>query len=343
MPFMSVLALQTSIFIGSAILTGLCKLLAQRAQLLDTPGERSNHTSPTPVGGGLAIAALFLVAVSHYFFSGLLPLNLYMAVLAAGLVALAGLADDWLQLDLKWRMSAQLVAAVWAIGWLGEMPTVDFGLFQLRSQWLLAALAVLAMLWLLNLYNFMDGIDGLAVSEMLFVNVMSLLLVINAQDTVIALLSATLFTAGAGFLLWNWPPAKIFMGDVGSGFIGFSLGLLALISMQNGSLTLWTWMILLGVFIVDATTTLFTRLWHREPWYQGHSTHAYQHAARKHQSHAKVTITVVLINACWLAPWAWVSVIRPQWGVLWCLVALLPLLVLALKMGAGKTQAATYG
>lgn len=335
---MSILALQTSIFLAAALLTGLCKLLAQRVQLLDLPVERSNHSRPTPVGGGLAIVVLFLLVCSHYYFSGLLALNLYLAILAAGLVALTGLADDWLQLDIRWRVPVQVGAAIWAVIWLGEMPAINFLLFQIESQLILAGLAVVALLWLLNLYNFMDGIDGLAASELLFVTVMSLLLVINAQDTVIALLSVTLFTAGAGFLIWNWPPAKIFMGDVGSGFIGFSLGLLALISMQQGSLTVWTWLILLGVFVTDATTTLLRRIWRRDAWYEGHSTHAYQHAARKHQSHAKVTITVIGINALWLAPLAWLSVAEPQMGVIWCIVALSPLLLLALKFGAGAPQ-----
>ena len=335
---MSILALQSGIFIAAALLTGLCKALAERVQLLDRPSHRSNHSIPTPVGGGLAIALLFILAASHYYFSGLLPLNLYMAALAGGLVALTGLADDWLQLSLKWRVSAQIIAAAWALAWLGELPAVNFLLFQLHSQWLLSLLALLSMIWLLNLYNFMDGIDGLAASELMFVNAMSLLLVINNQDTVVALLSATLFSAAAGFLVWNWPPARIFMGDTGSSFIGFSLGLLALLSMQNGSLTLWTWLILLGVFVVDATTTLLRRIMHRESWYQGHSTHAYQHAARKHQSHAKVTITVLLINGLWLAPWAWLSVIWPEWGIVCCLVALSPLLIMALALGAGRPQ-----
>lgn len=336
---MSILALQTSIFLAAALLTGLCKLLAQRVQLLDLPVERSNHSRPTPVGGGLAIVVLFLLVCSHYYRSGLLAHNLYMAILASGLVALAGLADDWLRLDIRWRVPIQLGAASWAVIWLGHMPTVDFLIFQVESQLLLAGLAILSLLWLLNLYNFMDGIDGLAATELLFVTVMSLLLVINSQDTVIALLSVTLFTAGAGFLVWNWPPAKIFMGDVGSGFIGFSLGLLALISMQQGSMTLWTWFILLGVFVTDATVTLLRRVWRGDAWHQGHSTHAYQHAARRHQSHAKVTITVIGINAFWLAPMAWLSVAQPQLGIVWCVVALSPLLFLALRFGAGKPQA----
>lgn len=332
---MSIVSLQILIFFAAVLLTGLCRFLAQRIQLLDHPGERSNHTRPTPVGGGLAIALLFLLASTHYFARAQLPLNVYMGVLAAGVIALVGVADDWLQLHVRWRMPIQVGAAVWTVYWLGELPPVDFVLFELSSSLLLAILAVLSLLWLLNLYNFMDGIDGLAASELLFVTVMSLSLVINAQDSLVALLSVTLGSAGAGFLVWNWPPARIFMGDVGSAFIGFSLGLLALISMQQGSLSFWTWVILLGVFVTDATTTLLRRVWRGDAWYQGHSSHAYQHAARHYKSHAKVTITVLLINICWLAPLAWLSVRYPEWGIIWSIVALLPLVALAIRFGAG--------
>ena len=97
------------------------------------------------------------------------------------------------------------------------------------------------MVWLLNLYNFMDGIDAIAATEVLFVNAMSSIFAIQIGDMALALLSASLFAASAGFLVWNWPPAKLFMGDVGSSSIGFILGVLALASMHSGTLTAWTW------------------------------------------------------------------------------------------------------
>lgn len=337
---MSLLALQFGVFLGAALLTGLFRRYATHVQLMDYPVARSSHRLPTPVGGGVSIAVLFLLLASYFFLRGLIPFNHYMALLATSVVAIVGLVDDLVQLDIQWRLPPQLLAAVWVLWWLGGVPTVQIGNFLLDSPWIMGPLAVLALLWLLNLYNFMDGIDGLAASELVFVNVVSCLLVINSGDNTVALLSATLLAAGAGFLLWNWPPAKIFMGDVGSGFIGFSLGVLALISMQHGSLSVWTWVILLSVFIVDATTTLIRRYLRGDKWYEGHATHAYQHAARLYKSHAKVTITVVLINFLWLAPLAWVSVRRPELGIYLSIVAMLPLLVLALKLGAGSPDKA---
>lgn len=340
---MSMLTLQTGVFLGAALLTGVIARIARQLQLVDVPVARSSHSIPKPRGGGLAIVVLFLLVASHFFLSGLIPFAQYMALLAGGMVALVGLADDFWQLDAQWRMPPQFLAACWVVWWLGEVPGISVAGWQLESQWLLSILAVLALVWLLNLYNFMDGIDGLAASELVFVNGMSLLLVINSGDQVVALLSATLLTAGAGFLVWNWPPARIFMGDVGSGFIGFSLGVLALFSMQHGSLTVWTWVILLGVFIVDATTTLLRRFWRGDKWYEGHATHAYQHAARHYKSHARVTITVMGINCLWLAPLAWMSVMQPGYGAYLALLALSPLLVLVLRLQAGVPDIHTAG
>lgn len=334
---MSLMILMAGLFVASALLTGMFKLLAQRVSLLAIPVSRSAHTRPVPVAGGLAIVALFLLVVSYYANSGFIPRNESMALLATALVALLGFIDDLKQLHVRWRIPLQFVAAIWVVWQLEKVPAIDFGVFVIGNLWVLAVLAVLALVWLLNLFNFMDGIDGIAASELVFVNLMSLLFVINSGDGVLALLSATLLAGGAGFLLWNWPPAKIFMGDVGSGFIGFSLGVMALLSMQHGSMTVWTWVLLLGVFIADATVTLFRRYMQNERWYEGHASHAYQNAARRYKSHGKVTITVIAINCIWLAPLAWLSVNRPDWGFYLAVLGITPLVVLANKLHAGKT------
>lgn len=334
---MSLLVLVTVVFLAAVLLTGLLKILAQRVRLLDLPVARSSHAAPTPVGGGLSIVLLFLLVASYYFVDGLIPLPEFFALLGGGLIAAVGLVDDLRQIDILWRVPTQVIAAIWSVWWLGGVAPIGIGPWLLQAPWLLSFLAVVALVWLLNLYNFMDGIDGIAASELIFVSLMSLFLVINSGDQVIALLSATLLAAGAGFLLWNWPPAKIFMGDVGSGFSGFSLGVLALLSMHHGSMTVWTWVLLLGVFIADATVTLTRRFWNRQKWYEGHASHAYQNAARQFKSHGKVTITVIAINCLWLAPLAWLSVQQPEIGVYLSLLGISPLLGLAVALQAGKS------
>lgn len=333
---MPLLPIFGGVFVAALLLTGVLYKQAARLNLLDKPIERSAHAHPTPRGGGLSIVLMFALSSAYFYFSGSIPRNEFIALGAALLVAATGLVDDLYSLQLRWRFPLQFCAALWVVFWLGGVAPIDFGIFELSNSLVLGLMGVLALIWLLNLYNFMDGIDGIATTELLFVNVMSLLLVINSNDQVISLLSASLLTAGAGFLVFNWPPAKIFLGDVGSGFIGFVLGILALLSMQHQSLTVWTWLILLGVFVVDASLTLAVRLKLKQKWYEGHACHAYQNAARRYKSHGKVTIRVLGINCIWLAPLAWLSVQMPEQGVYICIIALFPLLVLAMKFNAGK-------
>lgn len=332
---MSIVALQSGVFLAAVILTGLFLKIARQMHFLDLPVARSSHSRPTPVGGGISIVLLFLLSTSYFYLQGLIPLMQFLAILGTGIVATVGFVDDLLPLDVQWRVPPQVLAALWVVWCLGDIPPIQVGSWQLANPWFIKGLSVLGLLWLLNLYNFMDGIDGLAGSELVFVTLVSLSLVITSGDQVVTVLCGTLLAAAAGFLLWNWPPAKIFMGDVGSGFAGFCLGVIALISMQSGSLSLWTWVILLAVFIVDATVTLLRRYWRGEKWWEGHATHAYQHAARRYKSHVRVTITVMVINLVWLAPLAWLSVARPEYGVYLCLLAVAPLVFLAIRLGAG--------
>ena len=334
--YMSLLPLYGGVFLAALLLTWIIKNQAIRLQLLDAPIARSAHSRPIPRGGGVSISLLFAISALYFFLEGIIPTEEFLALIAAFVIALLGILDDLFTLRLRWRITVQLLAAIWVVYWLGGVAPIDFGFFLLTNPLLLSIMGILALIWLLNLYNFMDGIDGIATTELLFVNVMSLFIFINSSDPVASHLSAVLLSAGAGFLVWNWPPAKIFLGDVGSSFIGFVLGILALMTMQHESLTVWTWFILLGVFVVDATFTLLVRYISGQRWFEGHASHAYQNAAREYKSHAKVTISIVTINCLWLAPLALLSVERPEFGFLICVVALAPLILLALRFKAGK-------
>jgi len=332
---MSLLLLCSLLFLGSAILTGLFRWLAQRVQLIAVPVSRSAHSRPVPVGGGVSIVALILLVVAYSYSADQIPANEFAALMAALLIACIGIVDDIKQLDVRWRIPAQFLASAYVVYCLGDVPAINFGLFSFPESLLLNILAVFALVWLLNLYNFMDGIDGIAATELIAVNLVSLLIVISS-DAVLTLLSASFAAAAGGFLLWNWAPAKIFMGDVGSSFIGFTLGVMALLSLFHGSMTLWTWVLLLGVFIVDATLTLFVRVRSKQRWHEGHASHAYQNAARHYKNHAKVTITIVLINFFWLGPLAWLSMQYPEMGLAMTVIGLIPLLLLARRFGAGR-------
>ena len=333
---MSMFIIFLGVFLTALGLTGLIRKFGSMFSLIDTPVDRSAHSTPMPSGGGVAIVVLFLIFTYLVYINGSVTRNEYLAILGALVIAAIGFADDVSSLPLRHRLTLQFLVAIWAVYWLGGVPDIDFSFFELSSPEFLALLGVFAIVWLSNLYNFMDGIDAIAGAELIFVNVMTFIFVINSENSAIGFLSAVLATATAGFLFWNWPPAKIFMGDVGSSFIGYTLGVFALLTMHHGNMTVWTWFILLGVFVVDATLTLLVRMLRGNRWHESHSAHAYQNAARYYKSHGKVTITVLMINIFWLAPWGWLSVRYPETGFYLCLFALLPLVVLAIKFKAGK-------
>jgi Fuc2NAc and GlcNAc transferase len=155
----------------------------------------------------------------------------------------------------------------------------------------------------------------------------------------VAVSALALGAACFGFLIWNWPPAKIFMGDVGSGYLGFVIGVLALAAARENSVTLWVWLILSGVFFVDATLTMARRCLRGERVYQAHRSHAYQWLARRWRSHKLVTATVVAINLLWLLPCAWLAIAWPKLVVWTVLIALGPVAVAAFAAGSGRSEA----
>ena len=143
-----------------------------------------------------------------------------------------------------------------------------------------------------------------------------------------------------GFLLWNWPPAKIFMGDAGSGYMGYVLAVLALLAGREATTGLLVWLILGGLFFVDATVTLARRLARREKVYEAHRSHAYQWLARQWGSHRRVTLLANAINVMWLFPCAWLAAIHPDKAAWIALLALAPLVVGVALAGAGRKEAA---
>ena len=194
------------------------------------------------------------------------------------------------------------------------------------------------LVWAINLFNFMDGIDGIAgVEALTMLGSAALILFISGHDDWLVPVGF-LISCTAGFLVWNWPPAKVFMGDSCSAFLGFVIGLLALSTSASGLLNVWVWLILGSIFIVDATTTLITRVLHRAAWYQRHRSHAYQILARHFGNHQSVTIRVLAINLLWLFPLAFAAKIYPKMGLLICLIAWLPILGIVIWVGAGREE-----
>jgi Fuc2NAc and GlcNAc transferase len=175
----------------------------------------------------------------------------------------------------------------------------------------------------------MDGLDGLAASEAVMVGLAAGGLLLWRGQGGLAFLAWTTAAASAGFLWWNWPPARIFMGDVGSGYLGFLLGTLALASERAGAVPALVWLVLVGLFFMDATATLIRRTLRRERWYVAHRAHAYQQALRLGWSHARVTRGAILVNVA-LAALATLAVAAPRWTVAVAIAAAAGLLFLFL-------------
>jgi Fuc2NAc and GlcNAc transferase len=202
-------------------------------------------------------------------------------------------------------------------------------------------LGVLYLVWLLNLFNFMDGTDGIAASEALFVCVAGAILNFYVLSDINFSAVAIVLTASTfGFILYNWSPAKIFMGDVGSGYLGIAIGGLSLMAAKQQHDLLWVWIILLAVFVSDATITLIRRLLRKQRPHVAHRSHAYQHLAIRFNSHAKVSFLVLAVNIVWLLPIAFFVADKQLAGTTGVVVAYVPLLVAALALNAGKDSVA---
>ncbi len=324
---------------AACLFTGLIRRYALRSNLIDVPNQRSSHTLPTPRGGGMAIVAVFLCSVVALFALDMLTQKQCWALFGAGAwVALVGFMDDHRHIPAGWRLLAHFLAAGWGLYWLGGFPplhlfgqVIDMGGFG-------HIFGLFYLVWLLNLYNFMDGIDGIAGIEAISVCLGGVLLFLLTDKAALWLEPALLAAAAAGFLIWNFPPAKIFMGDAGSGFLGIVLGLISIQATWLNPTLFWSWLCLLGVFIVDATWTLWQRFRRGARLHEAHRSHAYQFAARRFGSHKTVTLGVGAVNLFWLLPLALSIGLGLLNGLLGLALAYLPLLVTAFRFNAGGAE-----
>lgn len=325
------------VFVVACLLTWCLRRYALARSLLDIPNSRSSHSLPTPRGGGVAFVIAWLAALPVAAAFGWLSWSLACGLIGAGAwIAVIGSVDDHgLLIRARWRLLTHFLGALWLLLWV---PVPELLLFDTRFNLgtFGYVLVAVALVWMLNLYNFMDGIDGLAGIEAVTVCLSGALLYVliglPGQGIVPVLLAA----AVAGFLVWNFPPARIFMGDAGSGFLGLMLGGLLLDAAMVTPQLLWAWLILLGVFAVDATLTLLQRILQRRRLDEAHRSHGYQHAAQRFGSHLPVTLGVLALNLLWLLPWACVVALSLVDGLLALTIAYLPLLLLAWYFKAGR-------
>ncbi|AXA54951.1 MraY family glycosyltransferase [Pseudomonas thivervalensis] len=328
-----------SVTLASLLMTAGLRRYALARSIIDIPNARSSHSIPTPRGGGVAIVVAFLLTLPLLGQLGLVPLHYLVALGGAGaLVAIVGFMDDHGHIAARWRLLGHFSAAVWALAWLeGLAPLNLFGV-SVDLSWIGHALAAFYLVWILNLYNFMDGIDGIASIEAVSACLGASALYVLSGFTDLIWPPLILAAAVLGFLFWNFPPAKIFMGDAGSGFLGIALGIMSLQAAWVSPALFWAWLILLGVFIVDATITLIRRFLRGDKVYEAHRSHAYQFASRRYGRHRPVTLAVAAINVLWLFPLAWCVVVLKLDGLTGVVLAYVPLVLLAFKFKAGQLE-----
>jgi Fuc2NAc and GlcNAc transferase len=330
------------VFVLAWLLTGALRRYALARNVIDVPNARSSHKTPTPRGGGISFVVAFVAGMLVMGMTGIVAWPVVCGLAVAGAwIALIGFLDDHGHIQARWRLLAHFIGAAWGLYWMGGAPALSIAGLPLTAGLLLNIAAAFYLVWLLNLYNFMDGIDGLASIEAICAAIGGAILYALTGAWEAGLPAILLAVAVLGFLLWNFPPAKIFMGDGGSGFLGLTLGILSLKAGWLAPELFWAWAILLGVFIVDATVTLLRRLIRGEKVYEAHRTHAYQYASRKWGSHRSVTLTVLAINVLWLFPVACLVALGKIDGSLGTAVAYVPLVFTALRLKAGVPEPAS--
>jgi len=318
-------------------MTAAVRLYALRSGLMDHPNERSSHSAPTPRGGGVAIVASFMLLVMGI--AGWIERALCIAMLGSGaFVATLGYLDDRSHLSAGKRFLGHLVAAAWVLFWFGSLPPVPIFGVVMDLGLATTLLSAFFLVWFINVFNFMDGIDGIASLEAISMALSGALVWWLVQPNGSWPLAVVFSACVGGFLVWNFPPARIFMGDAGSGFLGLVVALLALWSGLAAPHLFWCWFILAGCFTVDASTTLVRRVRRGDRFNEAHRNHAYQYASRRHASHKNVSLAIVALNAFWLTPVAVAVALRFLDGVIGVLLSYAPLIWLAFHYKAGDRK-----
>lgn len=278
-------------FALSACVTWLAIRYAHRRNLIDQPGQRRSHILPTPRGGGVGIV---VAALAIYIFETLLlpseaTPDLLACACAIGLVAAVGWIDDHGGLAARWRLLAHFAAALLVVSGpelagLGYVSTAAVGFARV----LVPAIALLAMVWSINLHNFMDGINGLLALQAIFVFVALAALAGSVGADADAWHLCLLSAAAVAFVPFNFPRARVFMGDVGSGALGLLVGIAVLRQMSLAGIAPLSGVVACSAFVADATCNLLSRMLRGKHWYSAHREHLYQWMARSGMSHARV-------------------------------------------------------
>jgi Fuc2NAc and GlcNAc transferase len=281
---------------------------------VDLPNARRQNSSAIPTAGGIAIAITWYIGIFYLLFTDSIDSSLVKALLSGLILVIVGLIDDIFEVKPIIRIITQIVSVSLALFFLGGLNSLDFGFTEITLSILWTPLAFLGILWMINLYNFMDGIDGFAAMETVFISLFFFLFAGASYN--LLLLAAVL-----GFLIWNWPKAKIYMGDTGSTLIGFTIGVLLVRYQNTGQINLFVGLIPLTIFWFDASLTLFRRWRNKEKLTEAHKKHAYQRLVQSGFSHQSVVLWSIVVNSILFAL-AYGAFVWPRFVLLFFTVAL---------------------
>jgi Fuc2NAc and GlcNAc transferase len=276
-------------FLATFLFTWIIRKVAIKKSILDIPNARSSHDVATPRGGGLAIVIVWYSALSFLYFTDTIKGSFYYANMIGLLIVIIGLLDDIFTIPSSIRFFVQFIAAALGLWILGGVQFIDLGIKTIEGNILINIITLLGIIWSINLFNFLDGIDGYISMEIIFV-CLSAVLLFKVQILLILMASVI------GFLIWNWQPAKIFMGDVGSTLLGYTIAIMAIYYQNQFISSLIFWIIITSLFWYDATYTLIRRLINREKIFHPHKKHAYQRIVIAGYSAQKTAIYSLLIN-----------------------------------------------
>ncbi len=277
------------LFLISFALTYFIKEYAIKKSLVATVNERSSHTVPTPHGGGIAVAVTWFVGLIYLYLNEQIDSTLFFALIIGAVIAVVGLVDDLVELKPKTRMIVFTLVGAAGLYIIGGLDALTFGLFDISIPLITSAFAMLLILWYINLTNFIDGIDGYLAMKFIFLSVAGLVIFGGAHFAVLGV-------SVLGFLYWNWHKAKIFMGDVGSTLLGYTIAIITIYYANIEPTNLWIWITLYGLFWFDATLTLVHRKLNGEKLSLAHRKHAYQRLTQAGWSHSKVTLYALGLN-----------------------------------------------
>ncbi len=277
------------LFLISFSFTYFIKEYAIKKSLVATVNERSSHTVPTPHGGGIAVSITWFIGLIYLYINDQIDPALFYALIIGAVIAVVGLIDDIVELSPKLRMIVFALVGATGLYIIGGLDTITFGLFDISNPVITSVIAMLLILWYINLTNFIDGINGYLGAKFIFLGLAGFLLFSGAHFLV-------LVVSVLGFLYWNFGKAKIFMGDVGSTLLGYTIAIITIYYANIEASNLWIWVTLYGVFWFDATITLIRRKLNGEKLTEAHRKHAYQRLTQAGWSHSKVTLYATLLN-----------------------------------------------